>query len=143
MTTLSEIYGDVIYAYTREQFIKDGGLVALSGPGSEVHDEWIPKMCDEEGFRVPVGMTAEAFALTVELSPKAEEAGCDLKGRLWDVLFMLRLAISRSRSGDSPLYFELYCVTSFVKPSLTRLKCVCGPDDDGELCLTIMLPNQD
>jgi hypothetical protein len=28
-------------------------------------------------------------------------------------------------------------------PPLVRLKAVCGPDDDGAACLTVMLPHED
>lgn len=55
---------------------------------------------------------------------------------------MLRHAISRSRGGTEVL-FEFYCVVNRVKPSRVRLKAVCGPGDDGEPVLTIMLPDED
>lgn len=99
-TADDSLFGEVIYAYTRRQAIEDGVLVQLSGEGYE-GDAWVPAMVKEAGFRFPVAMTAEAFALCVELSPAAKRACNDLKGRLWDVLWMLKNAIRRANSTDT------------------------------------------
>lgn len=132
---------DVIYSYSRQQAIEDGVLVQLSGDGYE-GDDWIPNMVAEAGFRVPVAMTTEVFLQYVVPTPAAERACNDVKGRLWDVLHMLRCAISRG-SDRSQIIFELRVVTTGVRPSRVVLKAVMGPGDDGEPVMTIMLPNQD
>jgi len=133
---------DVIHTYTRRQAIEDGVLVQLSGPGYE-GDAWIPEMVAEIGYRAPVAITAAAFAKCVELTPAAERACNDLKGRLWDVLYMLRLAIGRSRPDQDTVWFDVWCVVNRAKPQEVRLKSVCGPGDDAEPVLTIMLPEED
>ena len=132
----------MIHTYTRRQAIEDGVLVQLSGPGYE-GDPWIPKMVADCGYRFPVAMTATAFAKCVELTPAAKRACNDLKGRLWDVLWMLKLAVGRSRPDQDTVYFDVWCVVNRVKPQEVRLKSVCGPGDDAEPVLTIMLPEED
>jgi hypothetical protein len=132
---------EVISRYTRRQAIEDGVLVQLSGPGY-VGDKWVPDMCREAGFRFPIAMTIEAFSQYVDLTPAAKRACNDMKGRLWDVLWMLKNAIRRSQSG-SEIHFELRCVVDRLRPSRVKLKALCGPDDDGSPCITIMLPEQD
>jgi hypothetical protein len=133
---------EVIDRYTRHQAIEDGVLVQLSGPGYE-GDSWIPEMVAELGYRIPVAMTATAFARYVELTPAAKRACNDIQGRLWDVLYMLRLAIGRCPEGTDTVFFDVYCVVDRVKPQLVRLKSVCGPGDEGEPVLTIMFPEED
>lgn len=128
-------HADLVYAYTREQAIADGVLVDLRQNGLE-------KVVRDAGFKVPIAMTAEAFHMYVEPTTHAKAAGCDINGRLWDVLIMLRHAIHRNKNTDV-LCFDFLCVTDKPKAQKCTLKAVMGPDDTGGPCLTIMLPNQD
>lgn len=132
---------DVIHTYSRLQAIEDGVLVQLSGHGYE-GDDWVPEMVAEAGFRIPLAMTVEAFSKYVDLTPAAKRAGNDLKGRLWDVLWMFRHAIARG-DGRSEIVFEFRCVVDRIRPSRCFLKSICGPGDDGEPVITIMERNQD
>ncbi len=147
------IFGEVISTYTRRQAIEDGVLVQLSGPGYE-GDQWIPDMVAEAGIKFPVAMTVETF---VDCVSPLEDGGAklapcqDIKGRLWDVLWMLRCAIGRAGSTDI-INYELRVVPNVPadydkdhppRAKLVRLKAVCGPDDDGAPCITIMYPHQD
>jgi hypothetical protein len=145
---------DIIDSYTRRQAIEDGVLVQLSGPGYQ-GDPWIPVMVAEAGFRYPVAMTATAFARYVSpIEGDGEKlAPCqDIKGRLWDVLWMLRVAIRHVQAPQHTLHFSLRVVPNVPEnyakdnppwPKLVQLQSVCGPDDDGTPCLTIMLPDED
>ncbi|MFP3869034.1 MAG: DUF6573 family protein [Desulfobacteraceae bacterium] len=135
MENKQEFWGEVIFAYTRKQAIADGVLVDL------MQGE-LGELVKEAGFRYPIAMTAEAFAEYVDLTPAAKKAGCNLKGRLWDVLTMLHWAIKRA-SDTNELIFKFYAVTDRPKPRLCRLKSVVGPGDQGEPVITIMLVNQD
>jgi len=50
----------------------------------------------------------------------------------------------RSQRDSSCVLFRLYVVpNNGGKQRLVQLKCVAGPDDEGDVCLTIMLPDQD
>jgi len=111
-------------------------------------------MVAEAGFRYPVAMTATAFCRYVSPLEGDDEklAPCqDIKGRLWDVLWMLKLAIRHGLGGEIvrfclrvvPNVPAGYSKLNPPKPKLVHLKCVCGPDDDGSPCLTIMLPEED
>jgi hypothetical protein len=145
---------DFIDIYTRRQAIEDGVLVQLSGPGYQ-GDPWVPAMVAEAGFRYPVAMTATAFCRYVApLEGDGEElVPCqDIKGRLWDVLWMLKLAIRRIQAPRPILHFSLrvvpnvpanYAKSNPPRAKIVHLKAVCGPDDDGSPCLTIMLPEED
>lgn len=122
---------DIIFAYTRRQALEDGVLRDAS------------ETAREAGFRFPVALTAAAWAECVSVP---EGASCqDEPGRLWDVLVTLRFAIKLGL-GDSQsslrfaLYVQQHCGE---EPEPTELKAVCGPDDDGSPCITVMLPNED
>ena len=126
----------------------------LSGPGYQ-GDPWIPAMVAEAGFRYPVAMTATAFVqVRLPIEGEGEKlAPCqDIKGRLWDVLWMLKCAIRKMPANANTLHFSLrvvpnvpenYAKDNPPRPKLVQLQSVCGPDDDGTPCLTIMLPDED
>jgi hypothetical protein len=63
--------------------------------------------------------------------------------RLWDVLGMLSLPARRA-SGDR-VDFALHVRNSNRPgtPPLVRLKALCGPSDQGEPVVTVMLPEED
>ncbi len=133
---MTEFWGEPIYTYTRAQAIEDGVLVNL------MQGKW-EELVRNAGFRFPVAMTAEAFGKYVELSEAAKRACNDELGRLWDVLWMLSQHIRHSKGRESELLFSFLCVTDRIKPTCHTLKSVCGPNDDGSPCITIMLPEQD
>ena len=126
--------GATVYVYTRSQAIEDGVLVDVT--------ENFPDLVRDAGFTVHVAMTDTVFKGYVELTPVAEKTGNDIKGRMWDILWMLRMAAQRS-NGESNVLFQLYVVRDRVKPTLCTLKSVIGPGDDGEPVITIMEPGED
>lgn len=135
---MSELFGeaDVVHRYTRREAVEDGVLVDISS-----HPELGPLVA-QAGIRFPLAMTAEAFYRCVALSPAAERAGCDLRGRCWDVLQLLFRAIRREVAKDSDtdtVHFSVLCVEE-SGPVSCRLKAVVGPGDEGEPVLTVMLP---
>jgi hypothetical protein len=68
----------------------------------------------------------------------------DEAGRLWDVLTMLRAAIRMSGEAGNELAFRLFVKNRpDADPELVELKSVCGPDDDGRPCVTVMTPAED
>lgn len=121
---------NVIHTYTRAQAIADGVLVDVT------------ETAREAGFRVPVALTAACWAKCVTVPPKVV---CqDEAGRLWDVLFMCRMASYReARPNVQPFAVHVRNSNRRGIPPLVPLKAVCGPDDDGGLCITIMLPDED
>lgn len=139
---MSELFegADLVHGYSRAEAVADGVLVDLSS-----HPVLAP-LVKEAGFRFPLAMTAAAFSRYVALTPAAERAGNDLRGRAWDVLFMLFRAIRRelARNSDADtVLFEFFCVVDQPRPERCRLKAVIGPDDDGRPCFTVLLPDED
>lgn len=128
------IFGEPIYSYSRSQAIEDGILVDLSAN--------FPELIRNAGLRFPVACTRAVFDQFIDLTPAAKRACNDVTGRAWDVLWMLRAAIARNRETDTML-FRLAVVTNRVRPSTVTLKAVCGPGDNMEPVITIMLPEED
>jgi hypothetical protein len=120
---------DLIFAYSRRQALADGMLVDASATARDA------------GIRYPVALTRAVWDMYVEVPPRVHAQ--DEAGRLWDILWALRHGI-RAGQGDGPsLHYGLRVHNTNGRPELVTLKCVCGPDDDGRPCLTIMLPDQD
>lgn len=86
--SIEDLFGKVIYSYTRAQAIADGEQIKI-----------FPKLSKEAGIRFPVLLTRAAWGLAVELDDKARAMGEDVQGRLWDILSIFRL-VARKTSGD-------------------------------------------
>ena len=69
---------NIIYAYTRKQAVEDGEQVDVSATAAEA------------GIRFPVFLTRRVFNNYVAVPPEA--IGQDEAGRLWDIVWMLRLS---------------------------------------------------
>ena len=121
----------VIHVYTRAQAIEDGVLIDVT------------ETAKEAGFRVPVALTAAVWAEYVAV-PDGVEAQ-DEAGRLWDVLWMCRFGIASTKGQGSVIRFSLHVRNDnrAGEPPLVTLKAICGPDDDGAPCVTILLPDED
>ena len=121
---------DLIHRYTRADALRDGVLIDVSATAREA------------GFNYPVALTAPAWTQCVEVPPGVV---CqDEAGRLWDVLWLLRLAIGRGDGGPE-VRFAVHVRNDNRErtPPLVRLKALCGPDDDDSPCITVMLPDED
>jgi hypothetical protein len=121
---------DLIHRYTRAQALADGVLIDVS------------TVAREAGITYPVALTSAAWGRCVTVPPGVE---CqDEAGRLWDVLFLLALTIRRS-DGGAEVRFGVHVRddNSEGTPPLVRLKAVCGPGDQGEPVITVMLPEED
>jgi hypothetical protein len=129
------IFGNPISVYTRRQAIEDGVLVDL------MQSETVG-LVREAGFRFPVAMTTTAFCATVRELDKPLPAGQDLKGRLWDVLWMLKLAIKSSKAGNDRVKFSVV-VWDGKRRNKVNLWSLCGPGDKGEPVITIMVEGED
>jgi len=128
----AEPFGPVIYQYTRSQAIADGFQVDVS------------KVAAEAGIRFPVFITRGVYEQCVAVPPGV--TGQDEAGRLWDVVWMLRFAIIRSRPGTSRLTVALYVRNSDKHPArLIKLIAVCGPldIDDPQPAITVMMSDED
>jgi hypothetical protein len=120
---------DVIFSYTRQQAIDDGVLVDLT--------EW----AKETGFRVPVACTAAVWHQYVVPPPGSESWGQSERGRAHDLLWMLFLS-ARKQAG-SRVDFEVSFLNGQQQQEIGKFYALCGPGDQGEPVITIMLPHED
>ena len=121
---------DLIYRYTRAQAVEDGVLIDVSA------------VAREAGIRYPVALTSAAWERCVTVPPGVE---CqDEAGRLWDVVWLLRLAVGRSDGGPE-VRFGVHVRDDNREgtPPLVRLRAVCGPGDQGEPVVTVLMPEED
>jgi hypothetical protein len=121
---------DIIHRYTRADAIRDGTLIDVS------------ETAKEAGIRYPVALTAAVWARCVAVPPGV--AGQDEAGRLWDAVWLLRLAVGQSDGGPE-VRFGVHVRDDNRErtPPLVRLKAICGPNDDGSPCITVLLPEED
>ena len=135
MNQLTEIFGEPISVYPRAQAIEDGVLVDLM-------QEETASLVREAGFKFPIAMTAAAFSAAVAPTDGELPPGQDLKGRLWDVLTVLKVAIRGSRGGQE-IRFKVSVYQGNGKSETVDLKSLCGPGDNMEPVITIMLAEED
>lgn len=137
----------VISRYTRAQALADGTLVDVSDTAREA------------GFRWPVAVTAEVWALIEQIPDQYSHE--DVQGRLWDMLYMLHMAIKspkqrggpddivvKKNAGETHYRLILHHYTETTEPfeqhkahdvtDMVMLKAIAGPGDQGEPVITIM-----
>lgn len=125
----------IISTYSRSQAIEDGFLVDVSTDAKEA------------GIKFPVAISRAAFGECVAL-PERYHGFQDERGRLWDVISMLRFSLCRA-SGDRVDFSVLVRgITKQLRddqraPRLHRLWASCGPGDGMEPVITIMLRGED
>jgi len=125
-------FGPVIYSYTRAQAVAEGFQVEVT------------KTATEAGIKFPVFLTRTVFETYVAIPPGVT---CqDEAGRLWDIVWMLRFAILKSRPGADRVPVALYVRQSNTeRPRLIKLIATCGPldIDDPQPAITVMMPDED
>jgi hypothetical protein len=141
--TIVELFGEVISSYSRAQAIEDGVLVDLTDPQFTFRPNL--QIVKEAGIKFPVAMTAAAFAKTISETGVSLPPCQDLSGRMWDVLYMFKLA---ARVGGTEIRFRVSVINwvyvngqrvNRTKRDAVFLKAVCGPGDNAEPVITIML----
>lgn len=113
----------IIDCYTRAQALEDGTLVDVS------------EMAREAGFKCPVAVTRALWVTINDKIPPRFQGIQDWKGRLWDVLWMLKLA---ARRGGCDLQYKL--IMHHGRKTYAVLRAVSGPGDDHEQVITIGWP---
>ncbi len=130
------LFGEVIYSYTRAQAIDDGVLIDAT------------EMARDAGFKWPLALTAAAWAdcVTWTDDDNKRQVYQDQSGRLWDVLFMASYAIQTANNAKRQLKFGLQRIPRNGRSTTSQrltLKLILGPGDGGEPVITIMLPEED
>lgn len=130
-----DFFGPIIHRYTRGQALADGVLVDVT------------EMAHEAGLRWPTAVTQAVWMYLIEWP--ADDGRQDQAGRLWDVVWMAAHAIRTAPPGREPLTRLDFTVSVVPRGSgdfkalPQGLYMVCGPGDEGEPVLTILLPNED
>lgn len=119
---------DFVFTYTRAQALQDGVLLDVR------------ERARQAGFRLPVAVTA-ALWQDVAAIPPSYQGIQDVQGRLWDLLWMARLAIQGSNEERSELLYRL--ILHVGDTTDYSVKLVVGPGDEGEPVLTLMKPGED
>ena len=124
-------FGEVIYSYTRAQAIADGVQVEVT------------KTAQEAGIKYPLFLTRAVFDNYVTVPEGV--TGQDEAGRLWDVVWMTRFAILRSRPGCDRIPVAFYVRNDNRAARLVKLIATCGAldIDDAQPAITVMLPDED
>lgn len=138
MDAMTELFGEVIHTYSRREALADGVLVDVS------------EMAKEAGFKFPVALTQRLHAEVITPDPRAAEFGQSVDGRLWDALHMLRMAIAGALpkktynvGPQQVTEYQCYFIMKARQRRLLTLKAICGPGDNAEPVITIMLPEED
>lgn len=89
----------------------------------------------------PVALTRAVWERCVTVPPGVV---CqDEAGRLWDVLWLLRCAARRTDGALVSFGVHVRNDNRERTPPLVRLKALCGPGDNGEPGITVMMPGED
>lgn len=116
---------DIISCYTRDDAIRDGVIVDIS------------ELAKEMGYTVPVGVTRSVWNI-IEKKPAMQ----DITGRIWDLLWMLKIRIKGSSYGDTLLFTV---IMQSGRKKMQTFKATIGATDPitGNPAITIMLPGED
>lgn len=127
----SSLFGEALYAYTRAQALADGVLVD------------VPDLAREAGFVFPVALTERLYHGYIVPTIALVAEGQSIAGRLWDLLTVLRWTIQTSKDDSNLPFSVLFIMSSGSPPVAVHLVAVCGPGDNGEPVVTVMLPDED
>lgn len=117
------LFGELIYSYTRAQAIEDGVLVDLSQADS-IRQHW----------KHPFACTSAVWAI---IEAALQDPSKDISGICHDISTMAKLALSSARHQDQVNF-------SVIVGNRTHgMKLHIGPGDTTEPVLTLMLPTED
>jgi len=121
---------EVVSSYTRQQAIDDGYLVDIS-------DLPIRK---EAGIKIPTAITRNLWDKAIETNEKEKSLGQSIDGRLWDVLWMMKIAMKLNQQPTDQLSYKV----SVQKENETHVEydiiAHVGPGDNAEPVMTLMCP---
>ena len=117
---------DIISVYTRQNAIDDSMFKDVT------------EMAKEAGFKIPVAVTSNLYHTHINPNPMPQ--GQDEKGRLWDVLSILRLKAAHSKS--SMVEFDVLFRTDLGNSETVRIWAVIEAQSptDPSPAINIMLP---
>lgn len=130
-TETEAVFGEVIHSYTRAQAIEDGVLVDLNAVAGDVVGQH---------YSAPVACTAAVWAI-IEKAVKNPRWCNDVNGVVHDMLWMARR--SGARLDPWTTVFQVIIRGAGRSSRFTFKMASGGPDENGAIRLTIMLPEED
>ena len=132
---MESVFGEMISSYSRSDALRDGMLIEAD-----------PQLCREAGIRFPVAISDHLWGY-VEQDNLGEMPGQSVNGRLWDLLWLFSLtARYQTRPSDRMSFRCIFLTkTGKTRPRKVTLSIIaaCGPGDNGEPVITLMLPEDD
>lgn len=138
---MSAVNYDVIATvdYSRAEAIESGRLIDISNTKEQ----------RESGISFPIHISAKCWDLYVRWNPEdtAKQTYQDETGRLWDLVYMMRLAMmSANNRKSSGFIYSLYVINrdGFSKNSVEiKVKSSIDKGDEDEPVITICMPDED
>lgn len=137
MTTATDDFA-IISTYTASQALEDGLFI---NPADRLDED----LAHQYGFTVPVLITNGVWA---DLVAVPEAADCQSeKGRLWDILTMLRLSVKIAAARGGMELFGVVVIATHVEsdtwePTKHRLLAAWGDDPQIGPHLVVMWPGE-
>ena len=122
------VFGDLIFSYSRTQAIEDGVLVDVSQ-----YD------VTRQHFKYPVAVSERVWSM-IDRAVSDSDGLQSVEGILHDIFWMAKC--NGTRIGPSENIFEVLIVTE-DQTEPVNMRLVCGPGDDAEPVLTLMLIDED
>lgn len=124
----------IISTYTRAQGFADGALIDVSA------------LAREAGVVYPVAITA-ALSADIDAIPAYLQGVASREGRLWDLVWLLYIAITRAPIDASQIAYELILPVGVDSvegfEAVYPVIAVCGPGDDARPVITLMKLGED
>lgn len=121
------VFGDLIFSYSRKQALEDGVLVDVT-----------PFDVTRQHFKYPVAVSERVWLLIQNAVRSSDEAQ-SVEGILHDIFWMAR---SGRAIGASDRIFDVL-IGDGEREEPVAMRIVCGPGDDAEPVLTVMLIDED
>lgn len=121
----------IIFKYTRKEAIEDGVLYDIT------------ELAKEAGFKIPVAITSAVESRILTITEEDKAYGQSRDGRLWDLLWMLKVIVMRDGEEAPGLIHFTVMIQDSQECAEYALKALCGPGDDAAPVITIMFPEED
>ena len=126
---MNELFGKVIYSYSRADAIEDGVLVDLSANFPE----------EARIYKYHIACTASVWSL-VEQSVANRKYCNSAAGIVWDIMYMSQRGVI-ARPDEQTVIFQV--IIAGVGRRTHTMKAVCGAGDELEPVITVMLEGED
>lgn len=131
--TTDDNFWDELITYSADNAIQDGFLFPVDS---------IPEIAplpQEAGIKVPVIFSYDVYNEAVKVHEQATKNGEDIRGRAWDILFLL--ASKARQSDEERLVFDVR-FTGTKGLTTKTFWAVVDPDSQGRPQITVLFPEE-